>query len=331
MTIDTLFGDEIGVTAIDRDALTAAITGALSQMSLDDVVAIIANPYKELMEYVALSLGDKHVGQKISLLFNPHRLTTRTRNSKMSVYEALRGDHDTFHSGLARAAIFKQGKYSPGESLYHTIQLGINGVQYVNEFPPHVVRDFCLSIGLNSTSRFLDPCAGWGGRLIGASVTVGSYTGYEPSTRTHSGLLRLQEFIAPLKPDFRAEVHCQPYEDSTEREAFYDFAMTSPPYFDTEQYADEDTQSSVRYPTFDEWCDGFYFPLVDKTMRQLKPGAMFVVNIGSRVWPLRERLHQHVAGRYGIRDLSGRLAQGGSNGLKKEADSGETFYSITHR
>ena len=37
-----------------------------------------------------------------------------------------------------------------------------------------------------------------------------------------------------------------------------DLCFTSPPYFDTEKYSDEDTQSYKKFPTEDGWVNGFF-------------------------------------------------------------------------
>jgi len=56
----------------------------------------------------------------------------------------------------------------------------------------------------------------------------------------------------------------------------FDFALTSPPYFDVEVYAEEDT-SSMRYPKFDIWVQGFYLPMMRKVAAHLKQGAVFAL------------------------------------------------------
>ena len=319
-----LFGGEIAAPpALDRDALAQALSNVMSRMSLRDVVSVITNPYRELIEYMSLAQGNK-AAQRLSLLFNPHRLDVKTATSKQSIYQAIQ-TNESFHSGLARATIFKQSQYTGSELFYSTIQLGINGVQYVNEFPPHVARDFCKQFGLSSESKVLDPCAGWGGRMIGTSVVCNSYTCYEPSTLTVTGLLGLRDFIRAVKPEFDAEIHCLPYEDSHELWDHYDFAITSPPYYDSEEYSDEPTNSLNRYATFEDWCAGFYLPLIDKTMRQLKPGASFVLNIGNRRWPLSERMIAHSEGKYSVRELGARLV---THGLGKDPSKGEVFYVL---
>jgi hypothetical protein len=200
----------------------------------------------------------------------------------------------------------------------------------VNEFPPHVARDLCRKSGLDRNSRVLDPCGGWGGRMIGVSVVADSYTCFEPATSTAQGLKNLSEFIRSVNPDFGTEINCEPYEDSVERVGFYDFAMTSPPYYDTEHYSDEPSNSCIRYTSFDDWCAGFYLPLVDKTLRQLKTGRPFVINVGDRKYPLSEVLQEHCDKQgYTMRRIKGGIMN--NSGFGRDADSGEKFYELTDR
>lgn len=215
-----------------------------------------------------------------------------------------------------------------GEVFYSTVQIGVNGTKYVNEFPPHVARDICRKYGLGRHSRVLDPCGGWGGRMIGVSVVADNYRCYEPATLTAQGLKKLSEFIRSVNPDFTTDIRCEPYEDSVEQVGFYDFALTSPPYYDTERYSDEETNSCNRYTTFDAWCEGFYLPMVDKTMRQLKIGRPFVINVGDRAYPLSEVLETYCAERgFTMRRVKGGIMN--NSGFGRDADGGEKFYELT--
>jgi hypothetical protein len=58
-----------------------------------------------------------------------------------------------------------------------------------------------------------------------------------------------------------------------------DFALTSPPYFTKEHYADDPTQSWVRYPTPDAWREGFLRRMLRLQFEALKPGAISVINV----------------------------------------------------
>jgi SAM-dependent methyltransferase len=132
--------------------------------------------------------------------------------------------------------------------------------------------------------RVLDPCAGFGGRLMGASVSKRRicYTGIEPSSKTYHGLVEEKRFIASVRPEFRSNiVHgCAEEELLNFKDDHFDFAFTSPPYFDTEEYDYDSTQSFVRYASYDAWLSGFLRPVLAEVYRIVKNEGFFVVNIG---------------------------------------------------
>jgi hypothetical protein len=316
-----LFGATVTTKSpIDRETLTNQLVRIMSRIELMDFVKMLTNEFDEVIHYAGLSNGESQC-QKMSLLFNPHRLATRTKSSKFSIYEAIK--EPSFISGLARASIWKNKKVS--ELLYQVIQLGINGIQYVNEFPPHIARDICLEFGISSSSKILDPCAGWGGRMIGISVVANRYDCFEPCGKTYEGLVKLSAFITGLDDKFIGYVYNLPFEESLLEPEYYDFALTSPPYYDTEIYSNEATNSLNKYKTFDDWCDGFYYPLVTKTMKALKPKGVFVLNIGSRNYPLNERLIEKFGDIYSIEKRGNYLS--GNAGLGRDGE-GEMFYAI---
>jgi DNA polymerase I-like protein with 3'-5' exonuclease and polymerase domains len=320
-----LFGAEVSSGAkIDRAMLAAGLYANLKDISLEKFVSYMVSEFDCVVDYVNLCAGDK-TGQRISLLFNPHRLDIVTDIcSKESLFQALK--REGWSRNLARVVILK--KDTTKEVLYQSVGIGINGVSYVQEFPPHVARDLAKEYNLTKLSRVLDPCAGWGGRMIGFSTVVDSYTCCEPSTKTAVGLRKLHDWLRVFRSDFSATIHEAPFEDIELPPASFDFALTSPPYYDTERYADEPTNSFNRYHSFDDWCRGFYEPLIHRTMAALKPGAAFVLNIGSRVYPLNDRLHAIARDRYIVEKQKGKLSA--SNGLGKEGE-GETFYEVRNQ
>ena len=321
--VGSLFGETVAITpVVDREALAEFLYLTMRDMSLDELVSCITNRYKELVEYVDLCSGLASC-QKTSLLFNPHRLDTKTKNSKYSIYGALQDC--AFVSGLARATLFKKGLVS--ELLYQTIQLGVNGIQYCNEFPPAVARDLCKQFNIHSDSIVLDPCAGWGGRMLGVSTISNYYEAYEPSTLTVTGLRQLAKFIRQFRPQFDAVIHHGCFEDAEIDNDKYDFAITSPPYYDTEEYSSEDTNSMNRYANFHKWVNQFYIPLIANTMRALKPGCTFVLSIGSRRYPLNSILIDTFGGQYHIRQGKGK-GLSGLSGMGKSGE-GEVLYLVT--
>lgn len=322
-----LFGNGVPqLKQLDRDFLEQAVFEIFRDISFDDFVGMIVNEVDECVEYYRLSRGENSC-QKTSLLFNPHRLKTKTRNDSRSMFSALKDE--SFLKGLSRAIAFqyRDSNSSTKDLLYRTLRFGINGVGYANEFPPKVARDLCIEYGVTRQSRVLDPCAGWGGRMLGTSVVTDCYECFEPSTETYIGLLRLSNWICRFSKDFRSVIHHLPFEDSSLEPESYDFALTSPPYYDTEDYSDEETNSKNRYGTFEEWCDGFYIPMIRKTMDALKSGSVFVLNIGSRIYPLNEVLMSAFGDTYDIHRHKDMLG-GNGGGLKNSSKEGEAFYVI---
>ncbi len=316
-----LFGETITKQSINREQLTDYLFPLLCNIKLDEFVGLITNEFNEIIEYIELT-NDKKACQKTSLLFNPHRLNTRSKNSKKSIFEALKDKN--FISGLSRALIFKKGKVN--ELLYQVIQLGINGIQYINEFPPHLARNLCKEFGVDANSKVLDPCAGWGGRMLGISTVTNYYSGCEPCIKTFNGLIKLKRFIQIMNPLFNTEIWNSPFEDCFLKKDTFDFAITSPPYYDTEIYSDEATNSLNRYKTFDSWCEYFYLPMINNTMSALKTGKSFVLNIGNRVYPLDKILLDNFDREFDIKNKGNLLS--GSGGLGREKGS-ELFFIIT--
>jgi len=321
---ENLFGDAVAEKPdIDRDTLARALYAQLRDVTLEEFVAMFTNGFEAVVDYANLCAGEK-TGQRISLTFNPHRLDTGTKRFPISLFRAL---HDeSFVKGLARVVLLNKKKGATKDLLYASIGMGVQGTSYVQEFPPHVARDLAIAYGMSKRCNILDPCAGWGGRMLGFSAVVNAYTCCEPSARTAAGLRRILRFIQSFRADFHARINETPFEDIELEAASFDFAMTSPPYYDTEHYAPNEAINSMnRYASFSEWCNGFYAPLIHRTMRALKPGACFVLNIGSRIYPLNEKLIEISAGKYEVSKEKDRLSS--SNGLGKTGE-GETFYEV---
>lgn len=124
-------------------------------------------------------------------------------------------------------------------------------------------------------AKILDPCSGWGDRLIAARLLGHHYTGYDPSTALRPAYDR----ILAQWPDADSRVLTLPFEESQEDPGTYDLVFTSPPYFDLEVYSQEETQSLVKYPKYQDWLDRFLYPLVSLASRALKKNGLLALHI----------------------------------------------------
>jgi hypothetical protein len=260
----------------------------LQKLTLEEFAGEFITKTQAIEEFYKLCHGIK-AGNTISLLFNPHRLSTDNEKDDLSVYESLFDDHRL--SGLARLYLYNL-EHGINNAFYVAIQRGYQNIQYINEFPPFVARTVYLDYSLKKEKlKILDPCAGWGGRMIGcASIPNTTYVACEPSTKTYEGLLKLGEWLKALQPTFEYKVYKLPYEEFETDEKF-DIALTSPPYYNTEHYSDEPTNSMNKFTTFETWIEGFYKPLISNTVNRLTDDGAFILNVGDRKYPLSDNMY----------------------------------------
>lgn len=176
---------------------------------------------------------------------------------------------------------------------YFTFEMGLRCA-----FPPFHAKFFAdRYLPRDGDSIIVDPCAGWGGRLVG-SLCVNRpghvrYYGVDPERRNqvaYKGLVRrLNIYLKRELPGRRTgRVFCAPFEDwihtkfATALRGRVDLVITSPPYFSAEQYNTANKkQSASRYRSYAVWCDHFYRPLMRGAFDLLKPGGVFVLNIAN--------------------------------------------------
>jgi hypothetical protein len=110
-------------------------------------------------------------------------------------------------------------------------------------------------------TRVLDPCIGWGGRMLGTlSLPNTTYVGCDPDPNTSKGLRDIiADSAIPQSANLkgRATVLELPAEVALAQIASmpkFDLILTSPPYFNLEIYT-AGTQSTMAYKTWDDWVE----------------------------------------------------------------------------
>lgn len=227
----------------------------------------------------------KYYGEKypqwVSLYFSPERFWTST--SSISCYEAL----SNIASGKTDAGIAGLRTLSGDHLLLLLLLKGsypFASARMPMDFPANVACDLIKEFG-GAGCSVLDPCHGWGGRLCGALMAdAGRYVGVDPSPEVNAGVRKMYEAFGGYQ-ETKAEFIQLPFEDVELQPESFDFALTSPPYFDVEQYHGEG-QSYIRYPVFQKWVEGFYRPLIEKVFAALKKGGVFALQVGSQKYPL---------------------------------------------
>jgi 16S rRNA G966 N2-methylase RsmD len=127
----------------------------------------------------------------------------------------------------------------------------------------------------------LDPCAGWGGRMLGAISLGCRYIAFEPNTKTYNNLLNMLKFLdmshmVTLYNDVAENIDCYDIPK-------VDLILTSPPYFNLEIYSDEKTQSVKKDDSYETWVNNFLKPVIVKCIEKGKKNvcsAWNVANVG---------------------------------------------------
>ena len=128
-----------------------------------------------------------------------------------------------------------------------------------------------------------DFAAGFGGRMLGALSSKNNYKylAVEPCTETFENLQVLGKAIESVtgrKNSFKV-LKKGSEEKITTRENWVDFAFSSPPYFTLEKYSNEETQCYNKFPTLEEWFEGYVKPTIENIYTLLKSGSYYAVNI----------------------------------------------------
>jgi hypothetical protein len=184
---------------------------------------------------------------------------------------------------LALAKRLEIGSYVTDGGVRKTLA-NFSGTQRVSTFRPTAAASIYRELLPAKGGTTWDFSGGFGGRLLGALACrrVKRYIATEPATMTYEGL---QEMVAELVPmsgrRLGVDLHCVGSEDFMPDKNSLDLVFSSGPYFRNELYADEPTQSYVKFPTREEWLDGYMGGTLVNARRGLKPGGFLAVNIAN--------------------------------------------------
>jgi hypothetical protein len=134
--------------------------------------------------------------------------------------------------------------------------------------------------------RVLDYSSGYGGRILGAhaSDNCDVYIGVEPNTQTYSNGNKFINFLNDLNLRFRkAYLYNIGSEDFTinaypRYTQYFDIALSSPAYSNSEIYSNEITQSYIKFKDYPSWVKGYLRPTIHNSVNMLKETGIFAIN-----------------------------------------------------
>jgi hypothetical protein len=182
-----------------------------------------------------------------------------------------------------RAALEKSARFYPNRRCWNAQCLrSVLRFQHrsrVSNFRPAVARALYQRYSPEG-GRLLDFSAGFGGRLLGSLTLNRHYVGIDPAVRQFQGLQRMASALTGLAIG-TAEIIRGCAEDllpALPGRAF-DAVLSSPPYFDTEEYDSSIHQSCHRFGSYVDWREGFLRPVIEHGCRLLRPGATCLLNV----------------------------------------------------
>ena len=153
--------------------------------------------------------------------------------------------------------------------------------QSVSNFNPICAKLIYDEFAHNGT--VYDMSMGWGGRLLGFyGSTATRYIGTDPSVRTYLGLQELNTDLARASRVRKSVAMFNYGSELFSPEPIIgtvDLCFTSPPYFDTERYSEEPTQSYIAYPEPSAWIAGFLGKTISNCFGLLKRDGVLAINI----------------------------------------------------
>jgi len=162
------------------------------------------------------------------------------------------------------------------------------GYRSPSNFQPMKAVMIYSEAGLHSGMKILDPCCGYGGRLLASWVMGVDYFGVDANSTLIGELQRFSQFLNDL--DKRCEIALMhgAIEDSetrvwVESQGPFDFAFTSPPYYRIERYSEDEEQSDLRYVEWDDFVDGFLDPLLGVVWNNLTQRGKLCLNIPKNI------------------------------------------------
>tara|TARA_E500000331_G_C17228710_1_gene701602 strand:- start:36 stop:1592 length:1557 start_codon:yes stop_codon:yes gene_type:complete len=250
------------------------------------------NPVDPLSEYLILKKSE------VEMYLTTGRLTEqnlRTIGGELeSSYELKNGELRYYHYYIRK---YKR-KQRIFPSALQVFRLGL-GQPAVN-FPPLTAKflyeHFTKHIKNNKVNIY-DPSSGWGGRILGAMCTDRDlhYIGTDPNPDNVGIYQRVAEFYNQKcfqTNPFWGKENGNTYEiftDGSEEignnpnfqkyKGKLDMVFTSPPYFNREQYSQDENQSFKKFSAYEDWRDNFLRPTLTTAFEYLNEDRYLCWNI----------------------------------------------------
>ena len=207
------------------------------------------------------------------------RIKVKVKRSLISPYQYYQLNKTIINKKFNKTKypIFKERIYNMREYIYNNckeatlfkITSGYSTIKYL-----------CKDLHLNIKNlNILDPSSGWGDRLIiFLSLNVKSYIGYDPNINLQKGYNEIIKTLGNKNQQLNYKINCLGFEYCQDKE-LYDIIFTSPPYYDYEEYTNDETQSYIKYNTLKEWKYNFFKTYITNCYNACKKKGLICIHI----------------------------------------------------
>lgn len=242
--------------------------------SLEDILSVktiefskIKRDYDLLINWNAEINQIKKCGNKIINYYQFRELLKCRRDNKnyMTIYDYYNNNQEDklWEEVLKRKS--KNGTHYPLiREVWETQQINKGCISFFSSAnAKYIYKKY------NATS-ILDPTAGWGGRLLGASSLDIKYIGFDTN-------INLKQGYDKMIKDLNIKNCEMIFEDSLSYDFSkldYDLVLTSPPYLNLELY-----ENMKPFENKEKFYNDFLIPLMNKCFQYLKEGGKMCFNI----------------------------------------------------
>lgn len=217
-------------------------------------------------------------GNNLCRFLMPNMSMVQVKNAKEnSMYERFHNDHKL------KRSIELCMRYEPPKPIGILRCMRLIGGGVATNFyamkAKALYEKYCPENGI-----IYDYASGFGGRMLGALSSNKNYRylGVEPNSETFKNLNILGGHIeTTLNKDKLFKIFKMGSEDfnPVNIKEKIDFAFSSPPYFSLEKYSQEETQCYIKFPSLEEWFEGYVTPTIGNIYSMLKHDRYYAVNI----------------------------------------------------
>ncbi len=209
----------------------------------------------------------------------PHRIRSRKKYDETSPY------NEWIKSNMCKVFKNNLNSYNRSDLINITKDIFHGKNKHVSTFRPTWIKGIFIKLmeQLKTDSDeicVLDPCMGWGDRLI-TTISMGwRYEGYDANINLKPAYDKIIDTFGDTK---KHKYIIGAFEKENVKENYYDIIITSPPFYDLEIYDENpDTnkdQSINNYNTYKEWKNKFLAVMLAKALDGLKSGGIMCIHI----------------------------------------------------